>query len=218
MSIHLSGLQSGNTARTAQVAPMKTITVNSAPTSPETPQPASAQVNISLAGQAMTQTRIFGAGDTGNPDVTASMRSGELTYAQLAQLIKQGWDGSLSAREFTRRQEAIARGEDPDGGRFGKFQNRLNPYMVTFFSVNDKKIIGEAYELVDFDNEYEVARVDKLVMELGTLRIWQHMTGELIRSADPDAEKVNPDEVPYEPDSAHLPLLGEIKRMSARSG
>ncbi|MDR0735812.1 MAG: hypothetical protein LBF51_03085 [Zoogloeaceae bacterium] len=235
MTIFSSGLQ--NAAGAGRFAPLlaptRYITASAAPTLTQT---ASTQVNISLYGRTMVLTRISGAAHSviepllaeapGNAraadaEAVSSGASTQTPLAQevlsaaiaLAQLKRQGWDGSMSPEAFLQRQEAIARGEDPDGGRFGKYQVRLDPYMTTFFSTNDKKIIGEAYEMAV--EEGDLARIDKLVMELGALRIRQRLNGELIRSVR--MKKVNPDDVPYEPDVAHLPLLGEMKRLAAKA-
>ncbi|MDR2364617.1 MAG: hypothetical protein LBD68_02010 [Zoogloeaceae bacterium] len=227
MTFFLIGMQEWRAAQAGisaplPLAPIKHITVRDAP--PLTPT-ASAQVDISLYARSMALTLMrpaasplaaaSGGSDADGLEAAASGSSGGTAdETTLAQLRRQGWDGNTTPEAFMRRQAAIARGEDPDGGRFGKFQNRLDPYMVTFFSINDKKIIGEAYEMAAATDE-DLARIDKLVIELGALRIQQHMKGELIRSVS--TKKVNPDDVPYEPDIAHLPLLGEMKRMAARA-
>ncbi|MDR2626399.1 MAG: hypothetical protein LBC37_08720 [Zoogloeaceae bacterium] len=234
MTIFLSGLQNGYAAgagRSASaLAPVRQITTQAAPSPVSTA--ASTQVNIGLYGRTMVLTRLPGAADAFSGDTRAAdaeeasssepentpetrevfdaaiLRASATIH--LLQLQQQSGNSRMSPEALAQRQEAILRGEDPDGGRFGKYQARLDPYMVTFFSINDKKIIGEAYEMAT--KEEDLARIDKLVMELGALRIRQHLNGELIRSVR--TEKVNPDDVPYEPDVAHLPLLGEMKRLA----
>ncbi|MDR3158107.1 MAG: hypothetical protein LBU11_03675 [Zoogloeaceae bacterium] len=235
MTIFLNGLQNwyaaGAGRSASALAPVRQITAQAAPSPASTT--ASTQVNIGLYGRTMVLTRLLGAADAPNDERAADVKEASSSEPEktpeareafdaailrasatihLMQLQQQGQNG-VSPEALAQRQEAIARGEDPDGGRFGKFQARLDPYMVTFFSINDKKIIGEAYEMAT--KEEDLARIDKLVMELGALRIQQRLNGELIRSVR--MENVNPDDVPYEPDVAHLPLLDEMKHLAAKS-
>lgn len=98
--------------------------------------------------------------------------------------------------------------------RFQKYENRLNPYMRTFLTLGDRRVIGEAYQMAE-DKGRSLEKIDELVHELGALRIQQHMNGELVvavvnQSRDEDAVLA----AFQESDLAHLPLLGEMKRMS----
>lgn len=119
----------------------------------------------------------------------------------------------MTPLEFVDRKEALERGENPDGGLFGKYQNRLGSHLRGFFTDGDKSILGEAYQMAS-DKGVDLKRIDKLAVELGALRIQQQLTGELIRSAtnrdtgDADADK------PREVDMAHMAILGEMHRMS----
>ena len=148
------------------------------------------------------------SGDEADQNATVPLRPKDLAEMKLAQFKSQGWDSSTTTPwEFELRQQAISRGENPDGGLFGKYQNRMSGYA--FFTDNDKSLIGKAYEMAS-GNDPDMKRIDKLTAELGALRLQQQLTGELIRSAtNGDAAKTN------EVDTAHLAILGEMRRMSA---
>ncbi|MDR1888493.1 MAG: hypothetical protein LBQ81_03800 [Zoogloeaceae bacterium] len=149
------------------------------------------------------------SGEEADPNANVPLRPKDLAEMKLAQFRSQGWDSSTTTPwEFELRQQAIARGENPDGGFFGKYQNRMNGYMA-FFTDNDKSIIGKAYEMAS-GNDMDMKRIDKLTAELGALRLQQQLTGELIRSTtNREADKT------HEVDTAHLAILGEMRRMSA---
>jgi hypothetical protein len=151
------------------------------------------------------------SGDEADPNAVAPLRPKDLAEMKLAQFRSQGWDGGITPFEFDLRQQAIARGENPDDGLFGKYQKRMQGYRA-FFTENDKKILGEAYEMAS-GNEADLKRIDKLAAELGVLRLQQQLAGELLRGATNQGEA----DAPYEADSAHLAILGEMRRMSAAS-
>ncbi|MDR0674300.1 MAG: hypothetical protein LBF93_11770 [Zoogloeaceae bacterium] len=136
---------------------------------------------------------------------------------------------SGSARVYlSERAQALAQrfqdeNPDHDNSLFSKLvANRLKPVTVAAFNDNDRKLLGEAYRLTGGD-EKDMEKLDRLTIELGALRIQQRLTGELIASAsgkpledrNGDGE-VNSDDARYEVDFAHLPILGEMKRMATK--
>jgi len=102
--------------------------------------------------------------------------------------------------------------------RFEEYKDRLNPDALKFLSANDRRVIGEAYEAAEKSSNspgFALEKIDKLANELIAFRIQQHMRGELVMTlVDPeDAYEKSP-----EIDLAHLPLLGEIRRMNGAGG
>ena len=150
------------------------------------------------------------SGDANDPTAVVPLRPRDIAEMKLAQLRSQGWDGSTTPLAFIDKKEALERGEHPNGGLFGKYQNRLDSHLSGFFTAGDKSILGEAYEMAS-DKGVDLKRIDKLAAELGALRIQQQLTGELIRATtnrDADADKRG------EMDMAHMAILGEMHRMS----
>ena len=168
----------------------------------------------SLEHMQFVQELVFAfspSGDAVNPNATLPLRPHELAEMKYAELRAKGWDSSkMTALEFESKTLAVARGENPNGGLFGKYQNRLDSHLSGFFTAGDKSILGEAYEMAS-DKGVDLKRIDKLAAELGALRIQQQLTGELIRATtnrDADADKRG------EMDMAHMAILGEMHRMS----
>ncbi|GHU12792.1 hypothetical protein FACS1894185_7050 [Betaproteobacteria bacterium] len=112
----------------------------------------------------------------------------------------------------------IAFDDNPDGSLFGKIQKRFDVRMVNAFTENDKKLLGQAYELAHGNEKYE-KKLDELSIELGALRIRQQLNGELIRSTEVQRDrngdgKINSDDHPYQPEPAHYEILGFMKYMA----
>ncbi|GHT84544.1 hypothetical protein AGMMS49960_15400 [Betaproteobacteria bacterium] len=150
------------------------------------------------------------SGDATDPNAAVPLRPRDIAEMKLAQLRSEGWDGSTTPLNFIDRKEALERGENLDGGWFGKYQNRLDSHLTSFFTAGDKSILGEAYKMAS-DKGVDLKRIDKLAAELGALRIQQQLAGELIRAttnSDADTDKRG------EVDMAHMAILGEMHRMS----
>jgi hypothetical protein len=117
------------------------------------------------------------------------------------------------------------RDEEParDNSLFSKLVvDRFKPGMVAAFTDNDRKLLGEAYRLTGGD-EKDMEKLDQLVAELGILRIRQRLAGELIASVSGERledrngdGEVNSDDVRYEVDFAHLPILSEMEHMAKK--
>lgn len=120
--------------------------------------------------------------------------------------------------------------------RFEKFQARISPYARNFFTRDDRRVIGEAYEAAggkpgilesSGKNEWRMKEVDKLVGELAAYRIMQHSRGELVMVAvrqalsgaedegEEGSKKENiEDDTPPQVDLAHMKLLGKIRELT----
>jgi len=102
--------------------------------------------------------------------------------------------------------------------RFEQYKDRLNPDALKFLSINDRRVIGQAYEAAEKSSNspgFAMEKIDKLANELVAFRIQQHMRGELVMVlVDPKDEYEKPPEI----DIAHLPLLGEIRKMNGAGG
>ncbi|MCL2162244.1 MAG: hypothetical protein FWH56_10240 [Betaproteobacteria bacterium] len=102
--------------------------------------------------------------------------------------------------------------------RFEKYRSRISPYVCNFFTADDRRVIGEAYQVAE-DKDRDLTKIDKLVYELGAFRIQQHMRFELVMSAI-NQTRDEGDEIDAPPriDLAHLPLLGAIRKMNGAGG
>lgn len=110
-----------------------------------------------------------------------------------------------------------------DGSKFATLAaDRFKPMTVAAFTDNDKKLLGEAYRLAS-GNEEDMQKLDTLAGKLGALRIHQRLNGELIASLASTREdlnedgKVNVDDTPYEVETAHLAILGEMMRLAEKN-
>ena len=102
--------------------------------------------------------------------------------------------------------------------RFERYESRIKTYVRKFFTADDRRLIGEAYEIAE-DKKLDLTKIDKLVHELGAFRILQHLRGELVMVAVKQAlGDEDDDEAPPQVDLAHLPLLGKIRQMTGAGG
>ena len=102
--------------------------------------------------------------------------------------------------------------------RFERYQSRISPYVCNFFTADDRRVIGEAYETAE-NKKRDQTKIDKLVYELGAFRIQQHMRGELVMAVvNQTRDKDDPLDAPPRTDLAHLPLLGAIRKMNGAGG
>ena len=122
--------------------------------------------------------------------------------------------GSSAAVSLSKNAQARLESEE----RFEKYQSRINQYMRNFFTADDRRVIGEAYEIAE-KKERDLTKIDKLVYELGAFRIQQHMRGELVMAVvNQSRDKDDQLDAPPRTDLAHLPLLGEIRKMNGAGG
>jgi hypothetical protein len=110
------------------------------------------------------------------------------------------------------RQEALppAKKENEALELYGKYESRLNSFMRKFFTQDDKELLGEAYQLAERKHR-DLKKIDKLANELGSLRIRQHMAGELVFAATGQEQDEN---APKQADLAHMAILGEMRKMA----
>lgn len=125
---------------------------------------------------------------------------------------------SLSPEAKALAKIKIVFDDNPDGSLFGKIQKRFDVRMVGAFTENDKKLIGQAYQLANGNEKYE-KKLDELSIKLGALRIRQQLSGELVRSTEVQRDrngdgKINSDDHPYHPEPAHYEILGFMKYMA----
>jgi hypothetical protein len=156
------------------------------------------------------------------PIATSSVLAGQSVIRQtIAVGSGQAQDSapeSSTAVSLSKNAQAWAESE----ARFDRYRHRISPYACNFFTRDDRKVIGEAYEIAEGlaakRGELVMKKIDKLVNELAVFRIQQHMRGELVMLAVRQAyEDEHPDE-PYQVDLAHLPLLGKIREMTGAGG
>jgi hypothetical protein len=102
--------------------------------------------------------------------------------------------------------------------RFERYQSRINPSALKYFTAEDRRVIGEAYETAESKNR-DMKKIDKLVHELAAFRIQQYMRGELVLAVVNQArDEGNEIDAPRRVDLAHLPLLGKIREMNGAGG
>jgi hypothetical protein len=130
--------------------------------------------------------------------------------------------GSMPAASDTQPRAQLVENFTGDGSKFATLAaDRFKPMTVAAFTDNDKKLLGEAYRLANGNGE-DMKKLDELAGELGALRIRQRLNGELIASLpsprdDLDGNgKINVDDTPYEVETAHLAILGEMKRLAEK--
>jgi hypothetical protein len=129
---------------------------------------------------------------------------------------------AVAAASNTQPRAQLVENLTGDGSKFATLAaDRFKPMTVAAFTDNDKKLLGEAYRLAN-GNEEDMKKLDELAGELGALRIRQRLNGELIASLpsprdDLDGNgKINVDDTPYEVETAHLAILGEMKRLAEK--
>jgi hypothetical protein len=93
---------------------------------------------------------------------------------------------------------------------YGKYEHRLNQYTRSFFTQDDKELLGEAYRMAD-EKGRDLKKIDKLANELGVWRIQQYMAGDLVLSATGQERDKN---APRQTDLAHMAILGEMRKMA----
>lgn len=112
-----------------------------------------------------------------------------------------------------------ARAWQESEARFEKYRDRISAYACSFFTRGDRKVVGEAYEIAEGLGEGAMEKIDKLANELAAFRIRQSMQSELVMLAVKQARNQEEDpDAPYQPDLAHLPLLGKIREMAGPGG
>jgi hypothetical protein len=127
---------------------------------------------------------------------------------------------SSAAVSLSKNAQAWVESEE----RFDRYRHRISPYACNFFTRDDRKVIGEAYEIAEGlaakRGELVMEKIDKLVNELAVFRIRQNMRGELVMLAVRQARGQGEDDpdAPYQVDLAHLPLLGKIREMTGAGG
>lgn len=172
-------------------------TVSLIPSAPVTPQPATASKS---SASASASTASVAASVTPEPVISSQAKA-------LAKLFE----------EVNANGQKISY-NNPDGSLFGEIQNRFSSLMVGAFTENDKKLLGQAYEMAKDNEKYE-KKMDELSLKLGALRIQQQLNGELVRSTEVQRDlngdgKINSDDHPYQPEPAHLEILGFMKYMA----
>jgi hypothetical protein len=103
-------------------------------------------------------------------------------------------------------EEAATQNHAPNA-LFDKYAPRLDKYLRNFYTADDKKLVGEAYQMAE-EKGVKPEKIDKLARELGALRIRQQLAGQLVLSTAKDGDE------PRQVDIAHMGLLGEMHRMS----
>ncbi|GHU34719.1 hypothetical protein AGMMS50256_28740 [Betaproteobacteria bacterium] len=115
-----------------------------------------------------------------------------------------------SLRLMRQEAEAPAKEKNEALELYGKYEHRLNHYMRSFFTQDDKELLGEAYKMAD-EKGRDLKKIDKLANELGVRRFQQYMAGDLVLSATGQERDEN---APRQPDLAHMAILGEMRKMA----
>jgi hypothetical protein len=112
------------------------------------------------------------------------------------------------------RQEALAPAKEEKKNEalelYGQYEHRLNHFMRSFFTQDDKELLGEAYSMAD-KKGVDLKKIDKLANELGAWRIRQYTSGELVLMA---TNQERDERAPRQPDIAHMAILGEMRKMA----
>jgi hypothetical protein len=121
---------------------------------------------------------------------------------------------SSAAVSLSKKAQARLESEE----RFERYQSRIKPSARKFFTADDRRLIGEAYEIAE-DKKRDLTKIDKLVHELAAFRILQHLRGELVMAVvNQTRDEDDQLEAPPQVDLAHLPLLGKIREMTGAGG
>jgi hypothetical protein len=134
-------------------------------------------------------------------DVVATASSVVRISVESLRLMRQ--DATVISRE-EERNEALE--------LYSRYEHRLNRFMRSFFTQDDKELLGKAYRLAEEKN-VDLKKIDKLANELGSWRIRQYMAGELTLMVTGGDENK-----PKQVDLAHMAILGEMRKMGGESG
>jgi hypothetical protein len=148
-----------------------------------------------------------GSDGSANPDAVVPLRPWQKLEMFRQGFRDQGWnEEKIGLEDFLAQQRGDVASKEE--GRFGKYAGRINPFMRSFLTHDDKNLLGLAYAMAEEKGE-KLEKIDKLAHHLALFRIQQDMMALLARNVtDKKEEDVRL------PDVAHHEILGEMKKMS----